>query len=330
MRLNGTWRMRVLGALLGALAMGLSGARAAFAQEAFPQGGSGFGQESSGLRFTPINFQHDVVFTLALGTDPATSARIAVTLARRLRQNGLDNPGGAAPAAPVRDAWIVPEGGWTLSDYEQQCAADPKTRGAFIVMPPAITNAADNYIAVLRSWTDVSFSVMVAECRHEGIGRSVMLSENGASLAPAPGRGGTTAVVWVSETPSKGKAGRSQIEFFPLTVLTSVYFAFAPQRVYQTTTVAAFPTPNPLPVGGARSSVSTVQSTTLNASGTGSLQGGVLSAFSGNGLGVTIGAQASPETQALHAADDAIGHLLADQLNLDCKRLAPIPAFCGW
>jgi hypothetical protein len=257
-----------------------------------------------------IKFARPVVFTMALG-DPATSGKIAVIMANRLRDNGKRNLG------PVRsDAWIVPEGSWTLADYLDQCKQDSEhTRGAFIVLPPSGANSSENYIALLRTSTDVTLSIMVAECHPTAAAPAPSAS------APAPvatsARDGETSVVWASYAQS-GKYGRTQIEFFPLAVLTSVYLAFSPQRTYQTTTTTVYPTFAPIPPSGERSSVQTQQSSVLNPSGTSGLQGNVLSAFAGNGLGSTIGGQTAPETQAIRAADDAIGHLLNEQLNRVC------------
>ena len=257
-----------------------------------------------------IKFDHAVVFTMALG-EPATNAKVAALMAGRLHDNGKNNAG------PVRsDAWIVPMGQWSLADYLDQCKRDPAhTRGAFIVLPPSSASSSDNYIALLRSTTDVTLSIMVAECRPPS-----------ASATPAPESsgppGGDTTIAWASYAQS-GKYGRSQIEFFPLAVLTSVYLAFSPQRTYQTTTTTVYPTVAPIPPSGERSSVQVQQSSILNPSGTAGLQGNVLGAFAGNGLGSTIGGQSAPETQAVRAADDAIGHLLHEQLNRVCAAANP-------
>jgi hypothetical protein len=162
---------------------------------------------------------------------------------------------------------------------------------------------------------------MVAECRQPSAGAGA----SPAATAPeSAGPDGETSVVWASYAQS-GRFGRSQIEFFPLAVLTSVYLAFSPQRTYQTTTTSVFPTVAPIPPGGERSSVQVQQSSILNPSGTAGLQGNVLGAFAGNGLGSTIGGQTAPETQAVRAADDAIGHLLNEQLNRVCSATLPQP-----
>jgi hypothetical protein len=281
--------MRSVSVLVGVLALfaGLGGTRSvdAAVQDA----------KSGDAPKPMIRFEHPVVFTMAIG-DPATNGKIAVLMANRLRENGKRNAG------PVRsDAWIVPQGQWSLGDYLDQCKRDAgHTRGAFIVLPPSSSNSQENYIALLRTSTDVTLSIMVAECH---------------ATASAPD--GETSVVWASYAQS-GKFGRSQIEFFPLAVLTSVYLAFSPQRTYQTTTTTVYPTIAPIPAGGERTTVQTQQSNVLNPSGTAGLQGNVLGAFAGNGLGSTIGGQSGPEAQGVRAADDAIGHLLTEQLNRVC------------
>jgi hypothetical protein len=328
--------IRTISALIGMLALfaGLAGTRSVDA--AAPD------TPPADVSKAMIGFSHPVVFTMALG-DTATNGKIAVLMATRLRENGKRNAG------PVRsDAWIVPEGQWTLADYLNQCRRDPgHTRGAFIVLPPSSANSTDNYIALLRTSTDVTLSIMVAECHPTAAMPAP--SASAPASAPTAAPDGETSVVWASYAQS-GKYGRTQIEFFPLAVLTSVYLAFSPQRTYQTTTTTVFPTIAPIPPGGERSTVQTQQSNVLNPSGTASLQGNVLTAFGGNGLGSTIGGQTAPEGQAVRAADDAIGHLLNEQLNRICTApqaqpqpnsppsLAPmaIPApneehpFCSW
>jgi len=100
----------------------------------------------------------------------------------------------------------------------------------------------------------------------------------------------------------------------------------------------AYPAPNPLPSNGARTNVQTLQGSVLDGQGAGAVQNNVLGAFSGNGLGSTIGASGNPDFHTVHAADDAIGHLLDEQLDTYCKNPAapvrpalPAPTgFCAW
>lgn len=277
-----------------------------------------------------IRYAHPVVFVLALGTDSATGARIATALAARLRAKDRTDP-----KLPVKNAWVVPEGTWMLADYLQQCARDPNTWGAFIVLPPSTVQSNVNWIALLETRTSAQFSVMVAACDHSAVA-TAPATANAAEPAATMSPGANTQVVWASD-PVSGKAGRSQIEIFPLSILTSIYLAFAPQRQYQTVTTQVFPTVLPIPAGGERTQVATTNQTTLNGQSSGSVQNGIVTAFAGgNGLGTTIGAGASVDWHVLHAADDAMGHLLDEQLDPFCRAQAPgsgpydAHAFCAW
>jgi hypothetical protein len=275
-----------------------------------------------------IRFAHDVVFTIVLGGDVVTNAKIATALAARLKSKGRNDQG-----LPVKNAWVIPEGGWTLSDYLQQCAQDAHTQGAFIVLPPSSAAASDNWIVLLQNTTTVAFSVMIAQCDHTAA-PPVADGVAGPPLPvgqPTPRPGDNASVVWASN-PAKGKFGRSQIEIFPLAVLTSIYLAFAPQRTYQTTTTVAYATPNPLPSSGARTNIQTLQGSVLDGQGAGAVQNNVLGAFSGNGLGSTIGASGNADFHTVHAADDAIGHLLDEQLDVYCKdpKMPGPRGFCAW
>jgi hypothetical protein len=98
-----------------------------------------------------------------------------------------------------------------------------------------------------------------------------------------------------------------------------VYLAFAPQRTYQTTTTKAYPTPNPLPPDGARTSVQTLNSSVINASGTGSLQTNVVTTVAGAQL--AIGRLGNTEHLTMHAAEDAVGKLL-QMVSDECGRVA--------
>jgi len=290
------------------------------------QGVPGPGVAAPGKTPDPsIRFAHDVVFAMALGSEPSTDARIAVALAARLKAKARTEHG-----LPVKNAWIVPEGNWTLADYLQQCAQDAHTRGAFIVLPPSSGVATDNWIVLLENTTTVTFSVMVAQCDHSGAPAADGVASPITS-SPTPRPGDNASVVWASE-PTTGKFGRSQVEIFPLAVLTSIYLAFAPQRTYQTTTTVAYPVPNPIPSGGARSNVQTLNGSVLDGQGSGTVQNNVLGAFSGNGLGSTIGAAANPDFHTVHAADDAIGHLLSEQLDVYCQdpKVSVARDFCSW
>jgi hypothetical protein len=134
-------------------------------------------------------------------------------------------------------------------------------------------------------------------------------------------------VGWVSGV-AEGNYGHSEIQFLPLAALTSVYLAFAPQRVYQTVSNRVIPTPNPLPPGGFTNSISTTQSTTLNSSSTATLQNNVVSAA---GIAALLfGRGGSSEHFTVHAAEDAAADFVQNQLQIRCPgwrgaKLPPTP-----
>ncbi len=270
---------------------------------------------------TPIpyfSYDRKAVFTMALGTDTATASKITNALADRLIALSGKLQHASAPRSDGH-YWFVPQGDWTIADYQNQCAKDPAhTLGAYIVLPPSRSDHTENSLVFIRTRTTVRFSLVVAVCHPAG-------DQTDA----------TSSVTWVSESAS-GEAMRSEIEIFPLALLTSLYLAFSPQRTYQTVTTQAFPTPNPLPAEGARASTQTTASSVLNPSGSATLQGGILGAFAGSGIGSTTGATGSPDLQFAKAADDAVGKLL-EPIKARCAPYvgtAAAPpdgyAFCTW
>ena len=280
------------------------------------------GKTTADSKWTTLHFANPVVFAIGMDSDIGTNSRIAIALASRLYENGKGNP-----SQPVHGAWVVPGGTMTVADFVDQCSKDSNTRGAFIVLPTAVANSNDNGIILIRNNTEVFLNVMAAGCDHSASAAGVS-----SERSPSPAPSGSASIVWASST-EHGVKVRTQVEFFPIAILTSIYFAFAPQRTTQTTTTTVFPTTTPIPPTGARASVQQQNSTVLNASGTASLQGGVLNAFAGNGVGTSIGAVNSPEKQTYHAVDDAIGYIVKKQINAACQVPsggAAAPAFCSW
>jgi hypothetical protein len=191
--------------------------------------------------------------------------------------------------------------------------------GAFIVLPAVYETKNDNYLLMIRSTATLGFNIMVATC--------------GPSEA---------SIDWVSDE-SRGVYGRSVIQFLPLAVLTSVYLAFAPQRLFQTVATRVLPTPNPLPPYGAQNSVVTTSQTTLNPTGTASLQNSVVSAVGIASL--LFGRQGGTDHFEVHAAEDVATNFFRNQLLRKCPnwnatpspaataRPADLPtpaAPCGW
>jgi hypothetical protein len=279
--------MHAVLALVALLALWLSTFQLGVAQQ--KPDASGDKQDTSTPPKPPtwIGFGGRVVFTLAPGNDGPTNTKIAVALAARLKHK-----------FPTVD--VVPEGSWNLGDYLAQCENDPThTVGAVIALPAGAGSHSADYLVLLRNEARIQFNVMIAECYQDTK---------------------RTSVIWVSDTAS-GEYGRSAIQFLPFAVLTSVYLAFSPQRTYQTTTTVVYPTPNPLPSTGARTNEQTVNSSVINAGGTGTLQQQVVTSVGGANL--QFGQTASAEHFTMHAADDAVGKIVT-WIDFECKR-GPIP-----
>lgn len=148
----------------------------------------------------------------------------------------------------------------TLNDFTAQCGlADSNTVGAFIVLPTAVSSSVDNGIILSRANSEVFLNVIAAQC----------------DPPTSEGPRNPLSIVWTSTT-EHGVSVRTQVEFFPLAVLTSVYLALTPQRTNQQTTTIVYATTPPIPAGGERSSVQNLNSSVLNPSGTAALQSGVL------------------------------------------------------
>ena len=320
---------------------------------------SGLGQTAGTKSDTTMTYDRPAVFLLALGTDTATASKIANSLAHRLTQMSIDLQASRLSKAHYNPkkvrwedttglhTWFVPEGDWSVADYLQQCQNDePHTLGAYIVLPPTKIDQADNYIAIQRTKTTVSFSLLIAKCvphraapaspapeaaakatatpqvavdvvsPSDGSRRTEIDVNISELVAPSPTPaatkppGGDSRVVLVSD-PVNGVAGRTQFEFFPLAMLTTIYLAFAPQKAFSETTTTSFaPPPTPIAINGYRSSVTNGSTNTINPSNTSGLQGNILNSFSGNGIGTVVGQIQAPDLQFAQAADDAMGHLL--------------------
>jgi len=198
-----------------------------------------------------LKFRRPVLFVLVLGSNADLRARVSVAMTKVLGDELSLN--------------IVPEPEWSIKDYIDQCKSDPSTAGAFIVQPPGYGSREIDSLITLRNIATVQFNAMISTCPQ-------FYELHDVSPRPTPG---PPEITWVAKT-SKGEFGRTFVQFLPFAVLTSVYLAFAPQRVYQTTTTHTNPAPSPVPSGGYNSSVQTVYSNTINASGTSSLQNSIV------------------------------------------------------
>ncbi|GEM_PF-5435878 len=198
-----------------------------------------------------LQFRRPVLFVIVLGGNPDMRARVAVAMAKVLGRRLSLN--------------VVPEADWGIKDYVDQCKSDPSTAGAFIVQPPGYGSREIDSLVALRKIATVEFNAMISTCPQ-------FYELHDVSPRPTPG---PPEITWVAKT-STGEFGRTYVQFLPFAVLTSIWLAFSPQRLYQTATTRVIPAPSPVPPGGYNSNVTTTSATTLNASGTSTLQNSVV------------------------------------------------------
>jgi hypothetical protein len=348
---------------LPAAGAGASGGAPDSAQSSGSGGAGGSGGQKTPqptIRFAipdPAGGPQKVVFVLSLGADASTNADITDTLADNLKSGRTPNLWtGNLPVQ--RKMAFVPEGSWGLAEFLNQCAEYPEsTAGAFIVMPASYESKNDNYLFVIRTDSRLQFNTLIATCaakpappkeaeptpaperRHDHRG---WWQDAGASVEPSPTPASAAAPVMVgnaqvefASTTATGEYGHSVIQFLPLAVLTSIYLAFAPQRLTQSLVTRAFPVPSPLPPYGAQTQVQTENQTTLNSSGTATLQNNVVSAV---GIAqLLFGRQGSTDHYTVHAAEDAAVKFINTNLRTVCRNWgtwsAPLdgePAYCTW
>lgn len=273
-----------------------------------------------------------VVFVLSLGADAATNADITDALADNLKSGRTPNLW-TGNLNVQRKTAFVPEGAWGLAEFLNECAEYPEsTAGAFIVMPSSYESRSDNYLFVIRTDSRLQFNTLIATCAAKAAPQKEAEPTPASSASPI--MVGNAQVEFASTT-ATGEYGHSVIQFLPLAVLTSIYLAFAPQRLTQTIVSRAFPTPNPLPAFGAQTSIQTENQTTLNSSGTATLQNNVVSAV---GIAqLLFGRQGSTDHYTVHAAEDAAVKFINTNVRTVCRNWgtwsAPLdgePAYCTW
>jgi hypothetical protein len=204
-----------------------------------------------------------------------------------------------------------------LDDFINQCKKEPEhVKGAFVVLPSSFESRNDNYLIMIRNTSTIQYAGLALSCAAAGSVTNAHTDQ--------PHDLGATKVEWVSGA-VRGDYGHSEIQFLPLAAMTSIYLAFAPQRVYQTTTTHVFPVPpTPLPAAGYDSTVQTVNSSTLNSSGTASLQTNVVNAAGVAAL--LFGRGGTTEHFTVHAAEAAADDFVDHQLKSTCKNWDDGPA----
>jgi hypothetical protein len=112
------------------------------------------------------------VYVLALASDPAQSAQIALQLANNLRAPAMRPEATPGPTpTPQADIYsdrlvryvVVAAPTWKLTDYQQQCFNDPSTAGAIVAVQPGTQSSAWNFF-LGSSWTNLNMQLMVLDC----------------------------------------------------------------------------------------------------------------------------------------------------------------------
>ncbi len=257
-----------------------------------------------------LTFRQPVLFVVVLGSDAVLRARVSVAMARVLGEE--------------LSLSVVPQGDWAIKDYIDQCKADPSTVGAFIVQPPSYGSGEQDRLITLRQLATVQFNAMISTCPQ-------FYELHDVSPRPTPG---PPQITWVAQT-STGDYGRTYVQFLPFAVLTSVYLAFAPQKIYQVTTTHVNHVPSPVPSAGYNSTVATQYSNTINASGTSALQNSIVTSVGAAAL--DFGQKADANNLSAHAAEAAAWQFL-QQFHSYCEPPKDKPlthseldeTFCGW
>ena len=254
-----------------------------------------------------LKFRRPVLFVIVLGNNADLRARVSVGMAKVLGDALSLN--------------VVPEPDWSIKDYIDQCKSDVSVAGAFIVQPPGSGTREIDSLVALRQVGTVEFNAMISTCPQ-------FYEKHDILPAPTPG---LPEVTWVAKT-STGEYGRTYVQFLPFAVLTSVYLAFAPQKVFTTTTTHTNPAPSPIPSSGYNSSVSTQYSNTINASGTSSLQNSVVTSVGAAAL--DFGQKSQPDNLTVRAAEAAGFDFLTSYRGY-CSNFAKFDSvdqatFCAW
>jgi hypothetical protein len=255
-----------------------------------------------------LTFRQPVLFVVVLGSDTALKARVSVAMAKILGDE--------------LSLSVVPEGDWAIKDYIQQCKSDPSTVGAFIVQPPSYGSGEQDGLVYLRQLATVQFNAMISTCPN-------FYKAHDVSPRPTPG---LPQITWIAQT-STGTYGRTYIQFLPFAVLTSVYLAFAPQKLYQVVTTHTNHVPSPIPSAGYNSTVATEYQNTINPSGTSSLQNSVVTSVGAAAL--DFGQKGDANNLTAHAAEAAAWQFLRMfrsycEPSKDKPRSEVDGTFCPW
>jgi|HubBroStandDraft_4_1064222.scaffolds.fasta_scaffold00011_97 hypothetical protein len=236
-----------------------------------------------------------LVYVFSLATDAPTSAQMSLQMAENLQPH-LRQGGQADPfVANWEDTYsVLAAPGWTLAQYQQQCAGDVNTAGAVVVMPPGTASASWNFL-LTGNWTFTTVQAMVLDCEP-----ATTTYQN--SLAYI------TDITQVEN----GKATRVSFSLSTALALASGIFAFHPAK----TETFAFTSPSPLPPPG--SSYETGYSTGANSNGLGAAAAVGVAALTPLSQ-TNIGLLAGPDAQLRESLQKSLPKLVID-LTKDCSQ----------
>lgn len=286
---------------------------------------------------SPITFRsganglpgYKVVYTMALAADAPSAAQLSVrTAAVLISLNAAPQPSPSQTPIPEHVGFdpitgdynmpyvIAAQPSWTLAQYQQQCASDPTTAGAVVILAPGTQTAVTNFLLWATSWTKVTLQAMLLDC--EPVSTTYL--------------GNAAYITYVSGV-HEATGPRTSIPLATYLAVLSAVTALHPLSTTGTTTSYTVATPSP-PVYGKEylSGFSQTSSTTTNPNSA------IIVAASGflNGLStVNIGQQASNDVQLAKAADRILPGLISD-LQMQCKTALPLTSpvtahwYCYW
>jgi hypothetical protein len=286
---------------------------------------------------TPVTFRspanalpdHKVIYTMALAADAPSAAQLAVRTAGYL--NRIDvvpiptpTPSNAPPQHRAFDpisgtemSYIVSaQPGWALTQYQQQCANDPSTAGAVVILAPGTQTAVTNYLFWATSWTKVTLQAMVLDC--EPISTTYL--------------GNVAYITYVSNV-HEGLGPRTSIPLATYLAVLSAITALHPSTTTGTTTNYSAATPSP-PVVGKEYPSGYQQSTSTTTNPNGALLIAA-SGFLGGLSTVNIGEQGSNDVQLAKAADRILPSLVGEMATACQAQSRNVPTqpdywFCYW
>jgi len=267
---------------------------------------------------TPLPFKladrsSKTIFTIALAADAPTSAQLALKVASEL------NPMLKGTHDPFTDEAVdyvaVAAPTWTIAQYQQQCASDPATAGAVVVLPPGLQSGSYNALVISRSWTATTVQVWGLTCQPTDVTNKAR----------------TSYVTWVSKVDESTGQGRFSFPLATALAVASGLAAFHPVHNLSTANTYSIATPAASPAPGTviPTQIQTTNGTSTNTSNFIGLT--AASAALAPLSSLSIGQASAVDAQTASAATNTIAAILGE-LNSTCPdQLGPnVAPQCYW